>query len=122
MEVTRATSGINLCQRKYTLDLLQETGLLGTKPSAIPMDPNVKLFRKCGELLKDPTKYRRLVGKLIDLTHTRPNISFSVGHLSQFLANPTDTHYQAALRVVKYLKNAPRKGLFFSSQNCPKVT
>lgn len=121
MEVTRTDKGINLCQRKYVLDLLQDTGFLGAKPYSTPMDPNVKLNEKCGTMMDDPFIYRRLIGRLIYLTNTRPDISYSVGHLSQFLSKPTDIHLQAALRVVKYLKNAPGKGLFFPSQTDTQV-
>ncbi|XP_019451903.1 PREDICTED: uncharacterized protein LOC109353978 [Lupinus angustifolius] len=85
------------------------------------MDPSIKLYSNCGDRLTNPAKYRRLVGRLIYLTHTRPDIAYSVGHLSQFLAAPPDMHYQAALRVVRYLKNELGKGLFFSSQNDTKV-
>ncbi|XP_019416349.1 PREDICTED: uncharacterized protein LOC109327630 [Lupinus angustifolius] len=117
MEVARSKAGMNLCQRKYALDLLHDTGLLGAKPSTTPMDSVVKLYSQSGTQLSDASKYRRLVGRLIYLTHTRPDIAYSVGHLSQFLAKPTNTHYEAALRVVRYLKNAPGKGLLFPSQN-----
>ncbi|KAE9610848.1 putative RNA-directed DNA polymerase [Lupinus albus] len=55
--------------------------------------------------------------KLLYLTHTRPNISFAIGCFSQFLASLTDSHYQAALHILKYLKASPGQGLFFPSNN-----
>ncbi|XP_019450622.1 PREDICTED: uncharacterized protein LOC109352894 [Lupinus angustifolius] len=122
IEVARAARGINICQRKYTLDLLRDTGFLGSKPCSTPMDPNANLHGNYGHPLTDPSKYRRLIGRLIYLTHTRPDISYSVSHLSQFLANPTDMHYEAGLRIVKYLKNALGQGLFFPTQNTTKLT
>ncbi|XP_019425048.1 PREDICTED: uncharacterized protein LOC109333921 [Lupinus angustifolius] len=85
------------------------------------MDPTIKLHGNCGNQLSDPSKYRRLVGRLIYFTHTRPDIAYSLGHLSQFLANPTDIHYQVAIRIVQYLKNDPGRGLFFPSQNEAKI-
>ena len=60
------------------LDILEETGLLGSKLVETLMDPNVKLYEDLGELLSNPERYRRLIGKLNYLTITRPDISFAV--------------------------------------------
>ena len=60
-----------MSQRKYALDILEETGMLECKPVDTPMDPNVKLVPGQGEPLRDPGRYRRLVGKLNYLTITR---------------------------------------------------
>jgi len=79
------------------------------------MDPQIKLHSKESPLLEDISMYRRLIGQLIYLTNTRPDICFAVNHLSQFLSIPTMTHYQATLRVLRYLKANPGLGLFFPS-------
>ena len=107
LEVARSRKGIFLNQRKYTLELLDATGLLGCKPSNISMDPQIKLHFKESTLLEDISMYRRLIGQLIYLTNTRPDIYFVVNHLSQFLSAPTIAHYQAAPRVLSYLKTNP---------------
>ncbi|CAL0317151.1 unnamed protein product [Lupinus luteus] len=117
MEVARCKEGITLYQRKYTLDLLQQSGFLASKPTSTPMEYNNKLQANFGILLEDPTSYRRLIGKILYLTHTRPDISFSVGCLSQFLSCPTNLHQQAAHRILKYLKNSPAQGLYFPTKN-----
>lgn len=88
IEVARSKQGIFISQRKYVLDLLKETGMLSSKSSETPMDPNIKFNRDDGELLHDPGRYRRLVGKFIYLTVTRPDITFAVGIVSQFMCNP----------------------------------
>ncbi|XP_077252529.1 uncharacterized protein LOC143891919 [Tasmannia lanceolata] len=113
IEVGYSSSGLSLSQRKYVLNLLEETGNLGVKPVAAPMDPNVKLVPEDGDLLKDPGRYRRLVGKLIYLTVTRPDISYAVGVVSQYMTSPRTSHWNAVVQILKYLKGAPGKGLLF---------
>lgn len=108
-------------QRKYTLELLEDTGFLGAKPSLIPYDPNLKLSLTDGTLLEDPTRYRRLIGRLIYLTNTRPDISFAVQHLSQFVSKPLVSHFQAAIRVLRYLKSCPARGILFSASSHLKL-
>ncbi|XP_019053482.1 PREDICTED: uncharacterized protein LOC109114769 [Nelumbo nucifera] len=88
LEVARSKNGINLCQRKYVLDLLEETGLLGARPAETLMGLNAKLGSDTGEEFKDPGRYRRLVGKLNYLTNTRPDISFAISVVNQFMSNP----------------------------------
>ncbi|GAU31183.1 hypothetical protein TSUD_316080 [Trifolium subterraneum] len=76
MEVARSKDGIVVSQQKYILDLLKETGMSGCRPADTPMDPNAKLWEK-GSVPVDTGRYQRLVGKLIYLSHTRPDIAFS---------------------------------------------
>ncbi|KAM1270153.1 hypothetical protein ACFX2G_002244 [Malus domestica] len=117
VEVARSKAGIAISQRKYTLDILEEAGLLGAKPSKVPMEPDLVLLPTGSDLLKDPTQYRRMVGKLIYLTITRPEITYAVNTLSQFMQEPRRHHLDAAHRLLRYLKNAPGQGLLFSSQS-----
>nr|CAN66416.1 hypothetical protein VITISV_044133 [Vitis vinifera] len=86
--------------KKYVLDILEETGMLECKPIDTPMNPNVKLVPGQGESLRDPGRYRRLVGKLNYLTITRPDISFPVSVVSQFLQSPCDNHWDAVIRIL----------------------
>ncbi|KAL6205555.1 hypothetical protein ACLB2K_022813 [Fragaria x ananassa] len=72
IEVAHSKNGIALCQRKYALEILEDTGFLTAKPSLFPVDHNLSLTQGDGELLTDPSQYRRLVGMLIYLTITRP--------------------------------------------------
>jgi hypothetical protein len=97
------------------LEIIKDSGYLGAKPVEFPMEES-KLSDK-GELLKDPTAYRRLVGRLIYLTITRPDITYSVHILSQFMHEPRLQHMTAALRVVRYLKSSPGQGLLLHANN-----
>jgi hypothetical protein len=108
VEVARSEAGIAINQQKYALDIPEEIGLLGAKPVKFPMEQNVKLTPSDGELLKDPAQCRRLVGKLIYLIITRPDIMYSVSTLRR-------PHLDVAHRLLRYLKGAPRQGRFFPS-------
>ncbi|KAL1548051.1 Beta-galactosidase 8 [Salvia divinorum] len=104
IEVLRSEQGIFLRQRTYVLDLLAETDLLECKPFDIPMVPNHRLKIDEGAKLADREKYQRLVGKLIYLSHTRPDITYAVGVVSQFMHKPQEDHMEAAMRILQYLK------------------
>ncbi|XP_014492169.1 uncharacterized protein LOC106754637 [Vigna radiata var. radiata] len=117
LEVARNNTGIHLSQRKYTLDILTDCSMLASRPVATPMDYTARLSTFSGTLLPDPSSYRRLLGRLIYLTTTRPDISYVVHHLSQFMSAPTSAHSQATFRILRYLKQAPGFGLFFSAQS-----
>ena len=77
IEVAQLEKGICLSQRKYCLDLLEDSGLLGAKPASVPMDSTTRLYQDQSPLLSDPFVYRRLVGRLIYLTTTRPDIMYA---------------------------------------------
>ncbi|PKI37261.1 hypothetical protein CRG98_042352, partial [Punica granatum] len=76
----------------------KETGMLGGRPASFPMEQYLRLNSKLGEDLQDPSRYRRLVGRLIYLTITRPELSYPVHILSQFMQRPKQTHWDATLR------------------------
>ena len=80
------------------------------------MVQNWKLIDKDGEILHDPSKYQRLVGRLIYLAVTRPDIVYLVRTLSQFMNTPRKPHWEATLWVLKYIKGTPGQGLFLPSE------
>jgi len=111
IEVARGPLGLFLCQRKYALEIIDECGLLGSKPMEFPMEENHKLALDSGSTLDDPCRYRHLVGRLIYLTITRPELSYAVHILPQFMQNSKDEHLDAARCVVRYLKSTPGYGV-----------
>ncbi|KAL5559476.1 hypothetical protein UlMin_035687 [Ulmus minor] len=96
LESARSPKGIMISQRPYALQLLQDMGYLGTKPINTPMEVNLKLSKDEGDLLENPALYRRLIGKLLYLTITRPDLSYSLNKLSQFLVQSRIPHMVAA--------------------------
>lgn len=92
MEITKGDQGLVLTQRKYALGLLKDTGFTSSKPAATPMETSVRLSHGDLVLLDDNQAYRNIVGKLMYLTITRPDICFAVQQLSQFLDSPTEFH------------------------------
>ncbi|XP_019079594.1 uncharacterized mitochondrial protein AtMg00810-like [Vitis vinifera] len=113
MEFVRSKEGN---QRKYVLDLLDETGMLGCKPAETPIELNVKLQPTKAKNVKDRDRYQRLVGRLIYLSHTHPDIAFSVSMVSQFMHAPGPEHFEAVYRILRYLKGTPSRGLLFKSR------
>lgn len=117
IEVDRSSKGFFLSQSKYTHDLLKEYKMTNSKPLHLPLDPNIKLSLNIGDPLPTISTYQTLIGKLIYLTLTRPNISFVVHTLSQFMYQPTTTHMQGAKRILRYLKNNPSQGILLTSSS-----
>ncbi|XP_019059139.1 PREDICTED: uncharacterized protein LOC109117059 isoform X2 [Tarenaya hassleriana] len=120
IEVCRVFDDLFLSQRKYVLDLLRETGKLGAKPVRTPIEEHFKDQRE-GELLENAEQYRRVVGKLIYLTITRPDLSFAVHQVSQWMHAPTTFHWQMVDRILKYLKGTPNKGLWMRRNKHTKI-
>uniref|UniRef100_A0A3Q7J7Y8 Reverse transcriptase Ty1/copia-type domain-containing protein n=1 Tax=Solanum lycopersicum TaxID=4081 RepID=A0A3Q7J7Y8_SOLLC len=112
------------CQANL-IELISDCGLSGSKPAATPLEPNKKFTSVdydeftgniSNPLFKDVTAYQRLVGRLLYLTTTRPNICFAVQVLSQFMQGPKISHWESGMRLVRYIKGCRGQGILLSSE------
>ncbi|XP_043701586.1 uncharacterized mitochondrial protein AtMg00810-like [Telopea speciosissima] len=101
---------------KFILDLLKETGMLGCKPTSSSIEQNHKLGEDCGRSLVDAKKYQKLVGKLIYLSMTLPDISYAMGVVTQFMYTSKSGHLDVVYQY-KYLKSSPRQRLLYVRHN-----
>ena len=125
IEICRSKEGLFMSQRKYTLDLLKDAGKLGGQTAKMPMEDGYKVPRE-GELedsklFHDPKLYRKLVGKLIYLTITRPDICFAVNQVSQHMQAPKDHHWRMVDRVLSYLNGSPGQGVWMGCNGSTEV-
>jgi histone deacetylase 1/2 len=113
IEVHHQSSSLVLSQKKYAIDLLQRAGMLKCAPASTPMTVTDRLSAHEGTLLTadEATRYRSIVGGLQYLTLTRPDISFAVNKVCQFLHAPRDPHWTAVKRILRFIKFTCSHGL-----------
>jgi hypothetical protein len=110
VEVQTTSMGLMLCQHKYTLDILTRAGMLSCKPVDTPISAS-KATIMPDSLFPDATRFRQLVGALQYLTFTRPDICFAVNRVCQFMHAPTESHWAAVKRILRYLRGTASHGL-----------
>ncbi|KAL0746003.1 hypothetical protein Bca101_101497 [Brassica carinata] len=125
IEICRSKEGLFMSQRKYTLDLLKGAGAYGGKTARMPMEDGYKVPRE-GEIedskpFHDPKLYRKLVGKLIYLTITRPDICFAVNQVSQHMQLPKEHHWRMVERLLMYLNGSPDQGVWMGCNGSTEV-
>jgi hypothetical protein len=122
IEVLRCKSGIFLSQRKYVLDLLKETGMTTCKPVSILLAEGMKLGIDRTQGSIDKGRYQRLVGRLMYLGHTRPDLAHALSVISQYMHNLGEQHMSAVMRILSYLKGSPGKGVYFEKMGISKLS
>ena len=100
LQVLQSKEGITLSQSKYACDLLHHFHMEYCKPTPSPFHSRVKLSVTCTTPEVDATLYRQLVGKLLYLTHTRPDLSFAVGIVARFMHQPHESHWKSAKKIL----------------------
>ena len=113
LEVLQRSDGVFISQKKYALEVLQRFGMDKSNSVHNPIVPGFKLVNDEGGVKVDKTYYKQIMGSLIYLAATRPNMMFVVSLISRYMENPTKLHLQAAKRVLRYLKGITGFGIFY---------
>ncbi|KAJ9554165.1 hypothetical protein OSB04_018210 [Centaurea solstitialis] len=116
IEVIQNEDGIFICQRKYARELLTRFGMENSNAVENPVVPGTRLFKDEEGLKVDPTMFKQVVGCLMYLTATRPDLMYGVNLISRFMSSPTESHWSAAKRILRYLKGTSEFGIFYSSK------
>ena len=114
LQVSRTSDVLHITQSKYASNLLVKHHMVDSKPTKIPCRPNIRLSLHEGDMLSDPYGYRSLVGALHYLTFTKPDISFAVHQVCQYMTAPTSTHFTAAKKILRYIKGTLYHGITFT--------
>jgi hypothetical protein len=117
LEVWQTQGKIFLAQGKYTVDVLKRFGMMDCKSMSTPMVTNLKKLHDSDSSsdLVDPTMYRQLIGSLMYMIHTMPNICYAVIAMSQFTTKPRQRHRVAAKHILRYLRGTITYGLRYTS-------
>ncbi|XP_022751424.1 uncharacterized protein LOC111300070 [Durio zibethinus] len=121
MEIHQDQQGIFICQRKYANEILNKFGMENCKPVNTPLAQNEKLIKEDGANKVDGSIYRNLVGCLLYLTATSPDIMYAVNLLSRFIQNPSELHFKAAKRVLRYVKGTSELGIWFKKNESSRL-
>jgi hypothetical protein len=119
LQVLQTNEGIFLSRSKYTCDLLRCFHMDDCKPTPSPFQSRVNLSATCPSLDVDATLYRQLVGSLLYLTHTLPDLSFVVGLVAQYMKTPHESHWKAAKRILRYVCGTIQFKIHYSSGGTP---
>ena len=117
IEFARSSEGILMTQKKYILELLEETKHINCHTNETPIEANHKLAILESDLKIEISSYQKLIGKLMYLSHTRPDICYTINILSQFMHSPRNSHFQEANRVLKYLKGTSGLGITYQKSS-----
>ncbi|GMI98499.1 hypothetical protein HRI_003519200 [Hibiscus trionum] len=113
LQIKQMSDGTFINQAKYVSDMLKKFGLENAKPQATPMSSSIKLDKDEGGKCVDSKLYRSMIGSLLYLTASRPDIMFSVCLCARFQANPKESHLVAIKRIFRYLIDTPTLGLWY---------
>nr|KYP49972.1 Retrovirus-related Pol polyprotein from transposon TNT 1-94 [Cajanus cajan] len=114
IEILPTNDGLHLSQSHYALTILERANMVDCKPMSTPLESKTK-FTSNHTFLEDPSHFRGLVGALQYLTLTRPDLSYNVNYLSQFMHAPTIMHFKMVRRILRYVKGTINVGLHFTS-------
>ncbi|KAJ9553246.1 hypothetical protein OSB04_017291 [Centaurea solstitialis] len=117
LQVKQKPEGIFINQSKYVASMLQKFGMNDAKPASTPMETHKHLTADVEGEEVDVHHYRSMIGSLMYLTASRPDIMFAVCVCARFQVRPKESHLQAVKRIFKYLKGQPRLGLWYPNDS-----
>ena len=120
-EVTYVDAGLVSSQHKFATDLLADSGITSFKNVVTPLPLNLKLQSNDSCLFYSPTLYRSIIGKLNFLINTRPNLSFFVQALSQFMQNSIKNHFKALTHILNYVAATSGQGILLKGSDSLKL-
>ncbi|KAG6526813.1 hypothetical protein ZIOFF_016814 [Zingiber officinale] len=117
MEIYQEEETIFICQKIYAEKILKKFNMLGCNPVSTPLIMGEKLKKEDGGKAADVTYYRSLIGNLLYLTATRPDLMYVASLLSRFMQSPSHFHLGAAKRVLRYVQGTTDLGLSFQKNH-----
>ncbi|WVZ68640.1 LOW QUALITY PROTEIN: hypothetical protein U9M48_017559 [Paspalum notatum var. saurae] len=122
MESVRlGTDSITLRQSAYARKLLERSGMAGCRANKTPMEKKIKLSKASTAAKVDATGYRSIIGGLRYLVHTRPDLAFAVGYISQFMEDPREDHLAAVKHLLRYVAGTVDYGVVYPRHNGGKA-
>eukprot|EP01018_Ginkgo_biloba_P011806 Gb_29540 [translate_table: standard] len=115
MKLWQSNNGIFMSQSKYAKDILQKYNMSDCKPLATSIDVGVKMNLNEGSKSVNTTLYQQLIGSLIYLTFTRPDIAYAVSLVSRFMTKPKEEHWKAVKRILRYIRRTINYGLNYTT-------
>ena len=113
VEVTQNNEGIFISQRKYAQDVLLRFGMNNSNATKTPMVPGVKLTKDEAGIRVDATQYKQMIGSLMYLTVSRPDLMYVMSLVSRYMETPTEVHMMAVKRILRYIKGTSELGIHY---------
>nr|GEV10587.1 hypothetical protein [Tanacetum cinerariifolium] len=117
IEVSQGKDCVEIKQERYAMKILKEAGMKDCNPALCPMEPGLKLSKEEDEPEVKATQYRKVVSCLRYLFHTCPDLTYSVGVISQFIQSPRTSHDRAMKQILRYLKGTTSFGIKYKRDN-----
>jgi len=121
VEVIQTSNGIFICQRKYAHEVLSRFGMENCNAVKNPIVLGTKLSKDDTGTKVDATLFKQVVGSLMYLTTTRPDLMYGVSLISRFMSSPTESHWFTAKRILRYLKGTTELGIYYKKEGNTKV-
>ena len=121
LEISQTKAGIKVHQSKYALDLLNKFKMKDCKEIKTPFLSGVKLEEADSSPMVNNTLYRKLIGCLLYLKHTRPDICYVVSVTSRFMDQPQEIHWKAAKRILNFVQGTRTHGIFYKAKSDLKL-